>query len=366
MPRRLLRFLPDRTFAWIELTAEGRPGPVRPGLPPATDAAELWLAVPAEDVLLLTAARPPGSLRQVAQALPYAIEDRLAAAVESQHVAWSNSDDPKTLNVAVLDRDRMRYWLDMLAAAGLEAAALVPEPLLLPWSPERPSRLVEGGRALLRYGAMQAFCGRAEEIATLGLAAAGQIEEIAPERVLARMAEALRGPPMLNVLQGEFEPVRRRSEAARPWRWSAGLAAAMLMLMLLFAVTEQGMLAAKVDAQYQEMASLYRQAVPGATVVADAEHQLRTALGGRAGDGDLALRLLSVAAPVLAAAPGMQLDAIDYRGGQLELVVLAPDVASLDALRGQLQGAGLRVELTAATPGSRGVEGRLMLRAVGA
>ncbi|PKL97258.1 MAG: hypothetical protein CVV17_12405 [Gammaproteobacteria bacterium HGW-Gammaproteobacteria-7] len=170
------------------------------------------------------------------------------------------------------------------------------------------------------------------------------------------------GPPPINLLQGEFEPVRRREAALVPWRWVAGLSVAALALTLIFALTERWALAARVAAQRQEMTDLYRMAVPEATRVVDAEQQLRAALGAGSGSGDEALRLLGIAAPVLAAAVGVQLDAFDYRAGQLELVLLAPDVARLDALRGQFQAAGLRAELSAATPGSRGVEGRVMLR----
>ncbi len=215
---------------------------------------------------------------------------------------------------------------------------------------------------MLRYGPMQAFCGRPDEIAEMRLTGASAVDSVAPTEALRRMAAALAGPPPINLLQGEFEPVRRREAALVPWRWVAGLSVAALALTLIFALTERWALAARVAAQRQEMTDLYRMAVPEATRVVDAEQQLRAALGAGSGSGDEALRLLGIAAPVLAAAVGVQLDAFDYRAGQLELVLLAPDVARLDALRGQFQAAGLRAELSAATPGSRGVEGRVMLR----
>lgn len=362
MPQRLLRFSADDFPSWVERSDDGRLGPVREGWPPTGADATLWVVVPAEEVLLLTVARPPGSARQMIQALPFAIEDRLATAVEAQHVAWTPSADAGSVHVAVLDRQRMRHWLDRLAAAGLVADALVPEPLLLPWSPGQASLLVEDGRAVLRYGPMQAFCGRPDEIAEMRLTGASAVDSVEPTEALRRMAAALAGPPPINLLQGEFEPVRRREAALAPWRWVAGLSVAALALTLIFALTERWALAARVAAQRQEMTDLYRMAVPEATRVVDAEQQLRAALGAGSGSGDEALRLLGIAAPVLAAAVGVQLDAFDYRAGQLELVLLAPDVARLDALRGQFQAAGLRAELSAATPGSRGVEGRVMLR----
>ncbi len=360
-PRRLLRPLPGGGFAWAELGSGDRPGPVRSGLPAPSARARLWLAVPAEDVLLLSVPRPPGGPRQWRKALPFVVEDRLAGPVESQHVAWIEGEQGACLSVAVVERARMSHWLATLAEAGLEADALVPEPLLLPWSAGRPSLLVEDGRALLRHGPMQAFCGRAEEITSLGLVEPAALETIPAERALPRMTEMLAGPPPLNLLQGEFAAARWRS-GIRPWRRVAVLALAALGLSVLHAATEHWILAGKVAAQRQEMTALYLRAVPGAIRVVDPEQQLRQAMAGGT-SGDSPLVMLAGVAPALAAAAGIGLDAIDYRAGQLDLVLLAPDVASLDALRARLQSGGLRAELTAATPGTRGVEGRLSLRA---
>jgi general secretion pathway protein L len=66
---------------------------------------------------------------------------------------------------------------------------------------------------------------------------------------------------------------------------------------------------------------------------------------------------------VVAGSGRYTLEGLEYRAGTLELVVTAADVAALDQLRESLASiAPLQVELTAATPGSRGVEGRLRVR----
>lgn len=363
MPVRLLRFTADDQPRWVERDDVGRVGVVREGWPTPEPGVRLWLVMPAEQVLLLSVARPPGSVQQMERALPFAIEDRLAAAIESQHVAWAPASVAGQVDVAVADRARVRAWVQRLAEHGLVAEALVPEPVLLPWSPGRASLLVEQGRALLRYGPMQAFCGRAEEVQSLPLARPETIDRILPERALSQMAEGLStARPPLNLLQGEFEPVRRAGAVAAGWRWAAIAVSAGLLLAVLFALAERMRLAATVAEQREEMATLYRSAVPGAGRVVDAEQQLRSALGGAVA-GDVALRLLARAAPVLAAMPGLHLDVLEFRAGQMEWRVLAPDVAVLDDLRARLRAAGIAAELTAATAGTRGVEGRLTLRA---
>jgi general secretion pathway protein L len=62
----------------------------------------------------------------------------------------------------------------------------------------------------------------------------------------------------------------------------------------------------------------------------------------------------------------LTLDGVEFRGGVLELTLIASDVATLDNLRERLAQQGLQVELTGANPGSAGVEGRLRIRGAGA
>jgi general secretion pathway protein L len=75
------------------------------------------------------------------------------------------------------------------------------------------------------------------------------------------------------------------------------------------------------------------------------------------------LRLLAAVAPVLGGSTRVQTRAIDYRNGVLELGLRAPDVATLDGLRERFAAVpGLAVELTAASPGESGVDGRIRIR----
>jgi hypothetical protein len=85
------------------------------------------------------------------------------------------------------------------------------------------------------------------------------------------------------------------------------------------------------------------------------------AAGGQRGDAG-ALALLAQVAPLLAAAPQVFLKGIEYRAGALELVLLAPGVAALDAVRESIASQpGLGAELAAASASERGTEGRLRI-----
>lgn len=371
MSRILIRIAPDGELRWLSTSDSVR---VQRGVPPVAPDDRLWVILPAEEVLLMSAPRVARSPAQLQQALPYAIEDQLAAAIETQHVAWAPAADPQQVAVAVVARARLDALLAVLRAHGLEPDVLIPEPLLLPWQVGVATVLVEPGRALLRYGEARAFVGQPDELhmfagsvsAGLDAVVLGNQQSPLPARTtrhvddaLLAYADALRNDPQLNLLQGDYAPRRRAGHAQRAWRWAAGLAFAAVLLSFAFAWVERAQLASLVGHQRTEMADLYRAAVPGATRVVDAEQQLRSALAAAGqGGGDASLALLAAAAPGLATDSRIQLDALELRDHSLELVVSAPDVAALDALRARLATNAV-VELTAATPGSNGVEGRL-------
>lgn len=349
---------------------------VQSGVPTPDRERELWVVLPAEDVLLMQAPRVARSPQQMQKALPYAIEDQLAAPIETQHVAWAPATDPNQVLVAVVARARLDALLATLRGHGLEPDALIPEPLLLAWSPTASSVLLEPGRALLRYGEARAFVGQPEELAMFTGSVGAALDAIrigdtaAPlplrgtqtrEDALQAYAERARGEPPLNVLQGVYAPRRNLGHARQRWRLAAALAAAAAVLGFAHLLLERQQLATLAEQQRQEMAELYRAAVPSATRVVDAELQLRSALAaaghGAAGGG---LRLLALAAPGLAADSNVRIDTLELRERRLELSVQAPDIAALDALRARLAAAA-PAELISATKGSQGVEGRLRL-----
>lgn len=377
--RLLIRLTAEGDAAWLALGRDGAPlHGERPGLPPATDAGETIVLVPAEDVLVLPVPELPGSPRQRLQALPFAIEEQLASPVEHQHVVLASQPDA----VLVVARERMQAWLARLAAAGLAVDRLLPDGWLLP--ADAPTLLLHGERALLRDGPDRLLALPASQLGEMAdlLGQAGAVpasvqvlridsdaapvlpvsgEHPSPD-LLTALAARLPGAGGLDLLQGEFAPHHRNAGAQRSWRLAAMLAAAALLAALGIAVGEYYALDARWQRQQADMEAIYRTVVPGTTPVPDPAARLRSLLAareGRAGD-EGALRLLSLVAPAIAGSGRYTIDAVEYRGGALELTLRAADVATLDSLRARLDDTpALRAELTGATPGTGGVEGRL-------
>lgn len=100
-----------------------------------SDGAAAAVLVPSEHVLLLAVDLPLASHRRRLEALPFAIEDRLAEPLEAAHVALGRPSGPNQYLTGVVRHEMMREWLAVLEAAGLGRAALVPDALALPMPP---------------------------------------------------------------------------------------------------------------------------------------------------------------------------------------------------------------------------------------
>jgi general secretion pathway protein L len=378
----LIRLVSDAAAEWLTLGRDGRvlAGP-QPGLPPR-GAENVWVLVPSEHVLLQRAPRVARQRRQLEQAVPFAIEDQLAAPVEHLHVALASNDGDE-IGVAVVAQARLDAWLARLRGAGLEPDRVLPESLLLPWSAGAATVLVDAERAVLRHGEFAAFAGELAELPSwLGLLAADgkapsrlrwigaaappagySVEREDPGTLLRWFAAQLARSHPIDLLQGRYRAWRGRDTSRRLWRWAAGLALAAGIAAFAQLALERQQLVDRNERQRAEMEQLLRAAVPGTTRVVDPKAQLAAehARLGRSG-GAGALPLLARIAPSFAGSGRYTLDGLEFRGDTLEVVIRAADIAALDALRESLAALALQVELTSANPGSGGVEGRLRIR----
>jgi general secretion pathway protein L len=381
----LVRLSPDGAAEWLALERDGRvlAGP-QPGLPQA-GAERIDVLVPAEDVLLLRAPRVARQRRQLEQALPFAVEEQLAAPVETLHVAAADDERGDTLVVAVVAQARMEAWLATLRGAGLEPDRLLPESWLLPYAAGAATVAIDGERAVLRHNEAGALAGHVSELPAWIelLEADGRLPRTlravaAPQATLpARVGEREDlGAPLrwyaarlphgggLNLLQGRHAPRRGREGARRLWRWAAGLALFALGAGFAQLAVENSQLRARRAEQRVEMERLLRSALPDLGRVVDPKAQLATAYARVGnGQGQGALPLLARIAPLIAGSGRYTIDAIEFRADTLELTLLTADVAALDSLRETLAALpALQVELTGANPGSGGIEGRLRIR----
>lgn len=385
--RLLIRLHPDGRLSWLAQAAPGRVlSGSQAGAPPPqalARAQRVCVLVPAEDVLLLQTARLPGTRAQLLKALPFALEDQLASAVEELHFAVPDrqlGDD--RIPVAVVARATLRGCLDRLAAEGIRADALYAETQVLP-SGDNGCAVIEDRRALWRTPAHAGACEPGGLAEALALAAGDtaitwdvyDFRDAAPAalpgvplRYHAGQHDALaffaqQVEPALNLLQGEFAPAHRQAPAQQLWRRAALLAAAALLLLFVYYGADCWRLArqsARLEAAAQ---TILHDGFPEMDKVAgDPRALMQSALAGLHGGGDSGglLALLGRVAPILGSTTRATLTALEYHNATLELGLRAPDVPTLDLTRERLAALGLKVEVTSANSGADGsIDGRL-------
>ncbi len=367
--RLLIRIHPDHTLSWLN---PGRPG-AGAALPESAqlrEAGQVIVLVPSEAVTLTRVALPPVNPARRAQVLPFALEDQVLDDVGSLHfVASDNADDDGRHAVAIVARTMMQSWLARLAERGIAPDSLLPDCLAVPLHDGAPAVVVDGDRALVRLAADQ------------GLVCAGdQLREWLPadidplvlrgDPVDAVLARGLAGEPDLNLLQGDFAPRHRHAPQRRLWRLAALLAGLAILIGLTGQTTAVLRLKHANSQAEAQIRQRYQALFPDSPPVPDPVARVRSELqrlGGSSADAGL-LSVLARAAPILASHDfRLHMLGLEYRNHTLELSVRAPDLANLDRLRERLATLpGTRVELTAATPGSDGVQGRLSIGVPGA
>ena len=114
------------------------------------------LLIPTADVLLTRTLLITTNNRQLKQALPYALEESLVGEVEDQHFVWQ-AETGSMLAVAVIDRTRLKEWMQVLKQQKLRAKAILPDLFALPWVENTPTVWLRDGQAWVRTGAYSGF-----------------------------------------------------------------------------------------------------------------------------------------------------------------------------------------------------------------
>lgn len=283
------------------------------------------VAAPADAVALHLVSLPALAPAQALAAARVLAGELSAAPVESLHVALGPVQANGRRWLALVDADAMAGWMARLE--GVEVAALVPAPLLLPDG----SRMARGELVLVRDGEM-AFAAE-PALAEMMCPALGALAE----------ATAMGGQDgLLDLRQGRFSPVQAwRPEAGRLRRlgW-LGVAAGVAWLGAELAGLWQAGRAA--DAMEARVRAAAMAVLPPGTLVDDPVAQVQArlaALGGRGVSGEMAALMTA-----LEGRPGVAIAGLE-RGPQGLSVLLEGggpgDVAAIAAALGE---AGLRVE----------------------
>lgn len=387
------------TCSWLRLDNEGRPqGSLRAGT--FTDAAaeagglRVVMLVPGLDVLLTTVQLPGLGRQKLLRAVPYVLEEQLSEDVDTLHFAVGRVQADGHHPVAVIADQRMADLMAAAGAAGLDVQQVIPDLLAIPHSEGEISVLLDDTVALVRTGSYSGYAVDSDNLGMLlGAQEAGN-DTPAVLRILAPMGSQLPdttdypgeiqvdrygGDPLQVIAQGLDTPVidllqgnySRAGEWARVWRpWRATAA-----LLLAGVLVSYGVMAVdffRLDRERDELGARieqsYRDAFPGAKRVVNPRVQMQQQLEKlqrRQGTGNRFLSLLSRSGKVLKEMQGIEITGANFRAGRLDMDLTVSNLQLLDQLKQQLaQDAGLSVEIQSATAGpDKRVRSRLRIEA---
>ena len=397
-----LRSADDAPASWLIIDGSGaRSGPVQNG--PVADALgaaqgrRTVVVLPAAEVTLAEPDLPPvrGAAR-IAQAVPFALEEQLASELENLHFAvGARNPAASATPVAIVARHVLDRWRSTWEAAGLHPEAAYAELSLVPAAPNatvfvldegmlhvrRPGAAAfaldalplpaaldvarapaqESGEHVTFYAVASDYEAHREAIEGLRSRTATLQVKLLPDGVLPLLAAQLPAAKHVNLLQGAYAPPSSIGSQLRQWRLPAALAAATLLVF----VGGQGWRLWHLHQAEKQLdaaiAQTFESILPGQRIV-DPRAQVQGVLAhAGAGQGAL-LPAIALLAQAVTQTPATRVEGLNYRGGILELRVVAPSIEALDGLRRVMSSRGAQVELQSTNPRDQLVEGRLQVR----
>jgi general secretion pathway protein L len=357
--------------------------------------------VPGADVVLAQPELPVRTQARLLQLAPVALEENLAADIESLHFAVGRAGLDRRVPVAAVDRARFRGWLEAMRAAGLDPAAVYPDSLVVPANPAHVVLLLDGDRvyvrrpgalpvaleadpmdaALLVAGLPPSDAAEAEATHLMVYASPADWERARPavealrERIGSSKVQLLPdGPlpvyaatavtePPFSLLQGEFTVRQGFAGQWHRWRLAASLLGVFVALHLLTLGVDWWRVNKQEREADQQLTAAASEALPGTPNV-ERIPNLRTAVdnrlrGSRSVTG---AGLIGTLDALAVAAPGVQVESLSYRDGVTDLTLDAPDMAAFDRVQQVVTQLGFQATMQGVNQRDQRYQGRMQLR----
>ncbi|GEM_PF-888438 len=356
-----------------------------------------WILVPGTWTLLTEVMVSTRHKPSIMQAVPYLLEEQLAAEVETLHFALgARQSSTGHIAVAVIAKTLMGDIMQRYQS--YSPIAVIPEVLAIPWYPDGWSIMGWDKLILVRTGL---YTGFAIELPQLewALAAALQVETPLTLYILSgpvspswlsqcaqwqlpwveKQAEqgeffwfhqGILQNNFLNLLQNTYRPVSKMVALAHPWKGTLGLASLTLLLYGAIQWVDSQALLQKREMLHAHIEKLYRDTFPQAQKIVNPRLQMEQHLIAlRKQQQKLAtteqfltsLAQISLPFQTLADAQTVTLKEISYQRNAFQLELTVANWQVLDQLRQQFNQLGFKVKIQTATHQQYYIESRLRL-----
>ena len=372
----------DDAWRWLRLGEDGKPqGSLHAGslVNAAGEAGGLRVTVlvPGTECLLSQVKIPGRNRQKLLRAVPFALEEQLSDEVENLHFAVGKPMADGAWPVVVISRQYMQALMDAIAVAGLDVQQVISELQAIPAAENEITVLLDGEIALVRSGPYSGYVADSENLGLL-LAAEPHDEEM-PLPVLRLLlhehsqlpdtdayaaetqVQQFTGDPLnifaqgldahaINLLQGSFSRSGEWLRMVQPWRATAALLLAGLLVSTVVMGIDYVRLGSESDQLRAEIEETFRKALPSVTRIVNPRVQMQQHLdqvqrGLGAGGGFLGL--LARSGSVFKDMQGVEVQGVTFRAGRLDVDLAVSNLQLLDELKQKLSQGG---KLTGSPP----------------
>lgn len=392
----------EDSWRWLRLDDSGVPqGGIHAGslTDAAGEAAGLRVVVlaPGKDCLLTQVDIPGRSRQKLLQAVPFALEEQLSDEVENLHFAVGAAMVEGAWPVAVISKAYMEALQAAVTEAGLDVQQVIPEMLAIPYAGNETSVLVENDVALVRTGSIAGYAVDGDNLGMLlALQKVDEDEQLPALHLYVRQdnlqpdtaefmgetrVEPYSGDPLtvfaagvdaraINLLQGDYGRAGDWARVLRPWRATAALLLAGVLVSNVVMGVDYYRLSRERDQLNAQIEETFKKAVPGSKRIVNPRVQMQQQLDSlqrRAGAGGGFLSLMGQSGAVLKDMQGVEISGVSFRAGRLDIDLAVASLQLLDQLKQALiQPGKLAVEIQTATTGKdQRVQSRLRIEASG-
>lgn len=363
---------------------------------------KVTVLVDSADVRLYRHHMPTKPSRQILKALPYMLEDELAEDIEKLHFATGDSGFDKDqedywIDLAIVNKELVNGWLELLAKAGIQCKVLIPEILCLPLIEGADYAAIQlGSDWLVRESAWQGssldpswlemywhnvLANTEQEqvkVAMLSpfsdavqslLIESNKVEFVSVEPEMAMMALA-KGAESAgwNLLQGDLAPKKSISPNWQIWRPAAILAGIALLVNFVGAFVSWQSNQNHLDEAKKELANNYKQAFPKEKFRANIvrrtlKRKVAEATGSATSEGNF-LSYMQQLTPIFAKHQKTKVDSIRFDGNrqELRLAITALSFQQFEQFKVAIERLGLEVKQGAVNNEGSSVTGSLSIK----
>ncbi len=321
------------------------------------------LLLPNSEVVLTTVNIPSKNKKQLHQAVPYALEDTLAEDIENLHFAIHQKTALGDSHVAIINRDRLDFFIDLLRKKSIPVHFVLPQLLAQPfqnkgWSifQQQLTDTSVNQPVTVRLGDFNGFtCDKN----LLSLFLTEQLEKSSPEVITSNIEsnelpedlqtlilvkadpaivqyQSIESALPLNLLTGFVSHKKESNFNWKAWRPPIVLASLVAATGLGILGWQNNQLQQEQDQLKQSIEKTFTSTFPDSRVV-DAQQQMSSKLAQLKKTSveiiDSPLPLISNIAPLLKSYKDLTLKEIRYQENALTMVMQSPNLTRIEAFK---------------------------------